>query len=60
MGIEPIGKVLPELENKRFGANSIARCDWRVNFRGMWGHVRQCRDTSMCKLPGSSLSVVGR
>jgi hypothetical protein len=35
MGIEPTGKVLPELENKRFSANADAKCDWRVNFRGM-------------------------
>jgi PadR family transcriptional regulator, regulatory protein PadR len=29
-----------------------AKCDWRVNFRGMWGHVRLRRDTSMCEVPG--------
>jgi hypothetical protein len=27
MGIEPTGKVLPELENKRFDAISDAKCD---------------------------------
>jgi hypothetical protein len=44
MGIEPTGKALPELENKRFGAMTNAKCDWRVNFRGMWGHVGQRGD----------------
>jgi hypothetical protein len=39
MGIEPTGKVLPELENKRFPANADAKCDGRVNFRGMRGYV---------------------
>ena len=39
MGIEPMGKALPEVENKRFCANADAKCDERVNFRGMWGHV---------------------
>ena len=59
MGIEPTGKALLELENKRFGANADAKCDWRVNFRGMWGHVRLRRDTSVGDVPGSSLLVVG-
>jgi hypothetical protein len=27
MGIEPTGKVLPELENKWFRANAEAKCD---------------------------------
>jgi hypothetical protein len=27
MGIEPTGKALPELENKRFRANANAKCD---------------------------------
>jgi hypothetical protein len=27
MGIEPTGPVLPELENKRFGAMAIPKCD---------------------------------
>ena len=29
----------PELKNKRFGAMADPKCDWRVNFRGMWGYV---------------------
>jgi hypothetical protein len=40
MGIEPTRKVVPDLENKQFGAIMNAKCDGRVNFRGMWGHVR--------------------
>ena len=47
MGIEPTEKALPELENKRFGAIADSKCDWRVNFRGMWGYVRLRRDTSI-------------
>jgi hypothetical protein len=39
MGIEPKRASVPELENKRFGATANPKCDWRVNFRGMWGHV---------------------
>jgi hypothetical protein len=39
MGIEPTRAAVPELENKRFGAMAIPKCDWRVNFRGMWGYV---------------------
>jgi len=27
MGIEPTGKAVPELENKRFGAITDAKCD---------------------------------
>ena len=27
MGIEPMGKALPEVENKRFCANADAKCD---------------------------------
>jgi hypothetical protein len=27
MGIEPMGKALAELENKRFRANAEAKCD---------------------------------
>ena len=27
MGIEPTGKALPELENKRFGAMADSKCD---------------------------------
>jgi hypothetical protein len=40
MGIEPTWTSLPELENKRFDGMADPKCDWRVNFRGMWGHVR--------------------
>jgi hypothetical protein len=47
MGIEPTGKALPELENKRFRASAETKCDWRVNFRGMWGNEGPRRDTSM-------------
>jgi hypothetical protein len=35
MGIEPTRAALPELETKRFDAIADAKCDWRVNFRGM-------------------------
>jgi hypothetical protein len=59
MGIEPTRAFLPRLQNKRFGAIADAKCDWRVNFRGMWGHARLRRDTSMREVLGSSLSVVG-
>ena len=33
-------------------ANANTKCDWRVNFRGMWGHVRLRSDTWMCEFPG--------
>jgi hypothetical protein len=56
MGIEPTAKALPELENKRVRANADAKCDWRVNFRGMWGYVGVHRCP---KSRASSLSVVG-
>jgi hypothetical protein len=59
MGIEPTRAALPELENKRFGAMANTKCDWRVNFRGMWGHVRIRRDTSVGEIPGSCLPLVG-
>jgi hypothetical protein len=59
MGIEPTRAFLPSLQNKRFGAIVDAKCDRRVNFRGMWGHARLRRDTSMHEVLGSSLSVVG-
>jgi len=59
MGIEPTGKALPELENKRFRAMAHAKCDWRVNFRGMRGNVGLRRDTSMCEISESSFSGVG-
>jgi hypothetical protein len=59
MGIEPTRKVVPDLENKQFGAITNAKCDGRVNFRGMWGHVRTqgyigARDPGLC-LPTISL-----
>jgi hypothetical protein len=58
MGIEPTRAALHQLENKRFGAIPNAKCDWRVNFRGMWGHVGLRGDTRRANVPGSSLSVV--
>jgi hypothetical protein len=61
MGIEPTRAARSELENKRFGAMTDAKCDWRVNFPGMWGHVRLRGDTSTCEIPGSSLrSLTGQ
>jgi hypothetical protein len=39
MGIEPTRAALPGLKNKRFGATADAKCDGRVNFRGMWDNV---------------------
>jgi len=39
MGIEPTRAAVPGLENKRFDESADPKCDWRVNFRGMWGHV---------------------
>jgi hypothetical protein len=53
MGIEPTGKALPELENKRFRANANAKCELRANFRGMWGNARLRRDTSVPEVPGA-------
>ena len=55
MEIEPTGKALPELENKRFRANAGAKCDWRVNFRGMWGNVR---GLSICATTTDIVSVM--
>jgi hypothetical protein len=49
MGIEPTRKVDPDPENKQFGATTNAKCDARVNFRGMCGHVRLRRDTPVCR-----------
>jgi hypothetical protein len=46
-GIEPTRGAPPELENKRFGARADPKCDWRVNFRGIWGHVGLRRNTSV-------------
>jgi hypothetical protein len=39
MGIEPIRKVVPDLESKQFGAIMNAMCDGRVNLGGTWGNV---------------------
>jgi hypothetical protein len=39
MGIEPTRAAPPGLENKQFGAMADAKCDGRVNIRGMWGYV---------------------
>jgi hypothetical protein len=39
MGIEPTRAAPPALENKRFGAKANAKCDGRVNFRGIWDNV---------------------
>jgi hypothetical protein len=55
MGIEPTRTARPELENKQFGAITNAKCEGRVNLCGMWGHVRQRRDTSVSEVAGSSL-----
>jgi hypothetical protein len=59
MGIEPTRAGLPELENKQFGAMADPKCDGRVNFRGMWGHVGLRKDTSVGEIRGSSLPRVG-
>jgi hypothetical protein len=53
MGIEPTREAPPGLENMQFGTMVNAKCDGRVNFRGMWGHVGLRRDTSMCEIPCS-------
>jgi hypothetical protein len=45
MGIEPTRAARPGLEHMRFCAMTDAKCDLRVNFRGMWGHVGLRRDT---------------
>jgi EAL domain-containing protein (putative c-di-GMP-specific phosphodiesterase class I) len=59
MGIEPTRKEVPDLENKQFDAITNAKCDGRVNFRSLWGHVGLNRDTSVGEIPGSNLPVVG-
>jgi hypothetical protein len=56
MGIEPTREALPDPKNKRFGAATHPKCDGRVNFRGMWGHVGI---HLWSKSPGSGLLVVG-
>ena len=58
MGIEPTRTAPPELENKQFGAIADAKCDWRVNCRGMWGHAGLRRDTSVGEIRRSSLPGV--
>jgi hypothetical protein len=59
MGIEPTRAAPLGLENKQFGATADPKCDGRVNFRGMWGHVGVRRDTSVGEIWGSSLPGVG-
>jgi hypothetical protein len=60
-GIEPTRAAPPRLENKRFGAMVDAKCDGRVNFRGMWDHVGLRRDTPVCGLePFSRRSPTGQ
>jgi hypothetical protein len=59
MGIEPTRAATPKLENKRFGATTNPKCDWRVNFRGMWGHAGLRRDTSVGATPGWGPPVMG-
>jgi hypothetical protein len=59
MGIEPTRASIPKLENTGFAGAPRLRCDWRMNFRGMWRDVgmreeirrlltlwRQCRIVS--------------
>jgi hypothetical protein len=46
MGIEPTRVALPEPENKLFGAAAKFKCDGRVNFPGIWGHVGIHRGTN--------------
>jgi hypothetical protein len=55
MGIEPTGAALPELENERFGAMANPKCDGRVNFRGMWGHVGIREPTSVTSAVSSGI-----
>src|ERR1700679_3987148 len=33
-------------DSRTISTSMHAQCDWRVNFSGMWGHVRLRRDTS--------------
>ena len=51
MGIEPTRAARPALENNRFGTNAEAKCDWRVNFSGMWGNVGLRKGVSMREVP---------
>ena len=52
MGIEPTREALPDLKNRRFDAMAGPKCDGRVNFRGIWGHVGLRSDTSVVRNPG--------
>jgi hypothetical protein len=61
MGIEPAGKALPELENKRFGAIANPKCDWRAIFLVMRGNV-ELRETTRgfaIEFPMSTLPASG-
>jgi hypothetical protein len=54
MGIEATRAPRPGLENKQFGAKADPKCDGRVNFRDMWGHVgirEQAVVTDVCGRP---------
>jgi hypothetical protein len=57
MGIEPTRAPLPELENTGFLAVRALKCDWRVNFCGIWDNtgIRWRRMTSRLGL--SSLAA---
>jgi len=59
MGIERTRAAPLGLENKQFGTMADPKCDGRVNFRGMWGHVGLRRDTSVGEIRRSSLPGVG-
>jgi hypothetical protein len=53
MGIELMGKALPEPENKRFRMNADSKCDQRVNFRGKRRQKRR-----QAPKPGGGLFLV--
>ena len=57
MVIEPTRAAPPELQNKRFGAMANPKGGYRVNYRGMWGNARLCKDTAPREVSGSSPSV---
>jgi hypothetical protein len=59
MGIEPTREVVPDLENKQFGAITNAKCDGRVNFRGTWGHVGIHRGARPWVVPTNNKSLTG-
>jgi hypothetical protein len=52
MGIEPTRAAPLGLENKQSGAMADPKCDVRVNFRGMWGHVGLREKTPWASRPG--------